>query len=571
MRPWTNKFIGLGLLGLLLIIVGACLYFFWPALFHHFLQKEMPLAPTSKAFEVWNDTSSLPPMYMKIHFFNWTNPRELTVRGKKPILEELGPYVFREIRQKADVKFHPENHTVSYMHRRWWYFVPELTNGSLSDQITQLNTVAISAKHKTRYWVDVLQNTLSLMLSSSDVHVTKTVDELLFSGYEDSLINLGRMAAMGEEIPPFDKFGWFYMRNGSTMFDGHFNMDTGAQDIGQFGVLKKWNHKDTTRYFKSPCNVVEGSAGEFWPPYRHKDEITLFSGDLCRPLTYEYARTIDHMGLEGYQYVLSEKTLGNNTRRRYPHEQAKYFEQTTTTEDFFEAEHSSEVTDPPEEDPDIVNIGNCFCNGKCTPVGLMNVSACRYGAPVFVSLPHFNRADPNLRDQVIGLNPDDEHDFSITLEPTTGIPLRVTAKLQINVLLEPSKTVSLFKNVPTIYFPVMWFSLEVEATDKFVNSLKSLLTVPDVFMYAGGIMVLVGSLIICTMALLHLLNRQRASSVATDKAAKPAIISSAVDKSELMYLDKGGVTEDAHVRSDRKLYPTAIECFNMDLQSKLRK
>ena len=571
MRPWTSKFIGLGLLGLLLIIVGACLYFFWPALFHHFLQKEMPLSPTSKAFEVWNDTSSLPPMYMKVHFFNWTNPRELTVHGKKPILEELGPYVFREIRQKADVKFHPENHTVSYMHRRWWYFEPELTNGTLSDQITQLNTVAISAKHKTRFWVDVLQNTLSLMLSSSEVHVTKTVGELLFAGYEDSLINLGRMAAMGEEIPPFDKFGWFYMRNGTTMIDGHFNMDTGAQDISQFGVLKKWNHKDTTRYFKSPCNVVEGSAGEFWPPYRQKDEITLFSGDLCRPLTYEYARTIDHMGLEGYQYVLSEKTLGNNTRRRYPHEQAKYFEQTTTTEDFFEAEHSSEVTDPPEEDPDIVNIGNCFCNGKCTPVGLMNVSACRYGAPVFASLPHFNRADPNLRDQVIGLSPDDEHDFSITLEPTTGIPLRVTAKLQINVLLEPSKTVSLFKNVPTIYFPVMWFSLEVEATDKFVNSLKSLLMVPDVFMYAGGIMVLVGSLIICTMALLHLLNRQRASSIATDKAAKPAIISSAVDKSELMYLDKGGVAEDAHVRSDRKLYPTTIECFNMDIQSKLRK
>lgn len=49
------------------------------------------------------------------------------------------------------------------------------------------------------------------MLSSSEIHVTKTVDELLFSGYEDSLINLGRMAAMGEEIPPFDKFGWFYM------------------------------------------------------------------------------------------------------------------------------------------------------------------------------------------------------------------------------------------------------------------------------------------------------------------------------------------------------------------------
>lgn len=138
---------------------------------------------------------------------------------------------------------------------------------------------------------------------------------------------------------------------------------------------------------------------------------------LRRPLTFEYSQTTDHMGLQGYRYDLSEKTLGNNTRRRYPHDQAKYFEQTTTTEDFFEAEHSAEATNAPEEDPDVVNIGNCFCNGKCTPAGLLNVSACRYGAPVFASLPHFNRADPSLKEQVTGLNPDEEHDFFITLEP----------------------------------------------------------------------------------------------------------------------------------------------------------
>lgn len=42
--------------------------------------------------------------------------------------------------------FHPENHTVSYFNRRWWFFVPELTNGSLNDRVTQLNTVAIVSK-----------------------------------------------------------------------------------------------------------------------------------------------------------------------------------------------------------------------------------------------------------------------------------------------------------------------------------------------------------------------------------------------------------------------------------------
>ncbi|XP_076173959.1 protein croquemort [Ptiloglossa arizonensis] len=564
MRPWRNKSVGLGLLGLLLIVFGTCVYFFWPALFHHFLQKELPLSPTSKAFNVWNDTSSLPPIYFKIRFFNWTNPEDLTVRGTKPILEEVGPYVFREVREKANVTFHPDNHTVSYFHRRWWYFAPELSNGSLNDRITQLNIVAISAKHKIRYWEEMLQSTLSYMLTSSKVYATKTVDELLFTGYDDSLIKLGRLAGMGVDVPPFDKFGWFYTRNGSTMFDGHYNMDTGARDIGEFGVLRKWNYRDTTRYFKSPCNLVEGSAGEFWPPYRTKDEIVLFSGDLCRPLTYEYAESVDHMGLEGYRYVLGEKTLGNDTRRRYPHEQAKYIERTTTTEDFFEAEHSAESTESPdEEDPDVVNIGNCFCNGRCTPVGLMNVSACRYGAPVFVSLPHFHKADLDLRDKFVGLNPDEgRHDFSITLEPTTGIPLKVSAQLQLNVLLEPSKTVSLFKQVPTLYFPVMWFSLEVEATEKLVGNLKALLSLSDVFAYVGAVLVLAGFLVVFTVTLLYLLNRQRASSIVSGKPIG--------NKSESVYLDKNTENEDGHARNDRRLYPSSIECFNMDLQSKIQ-
>lgn len=40
-------------------------------------------------------------------------------------------------------------------------------------------------------------------------------------------------------------------------------------------------------------------------------------------------------------------------------------------------------------------------------------------------------------------------------------------------------------------------------------------------------------------------------------------------KSELVYLDKNNTGDDVHVRNDRKLYPNSIECFNMDLQSKL--
>lgn len=43
------------------------------------------------------------------------------------------------------------------------------------------------------------------------IHVVKTVDELLFTGYKDSIIDMGQFAPDDEEIPPYDRFGWFYM------------------------------------------------------------------------------------------------------------------------------------------------------------------------------------------------------------------------------------------------------------------------------------------------------------------------------------------------------------------------
>lgn len=51
----------------------------------------------------------------------------------------------------------------------------------------------------------------------------------------------------------------------------------------------------------------------------------------------------------------------------------------------------------------------------------MNVSACRYGSPAFISLPHFLYAD-ELRSLVDGMSPDPElHDFFFAVEPVSLI------------------------------------------------------------------------------------------------------------------------------------------------------
>ncbi|KAL0101923.1 hypothetical protein PUN28_018466 [Cardiocondyla obscurior] len=527
MRPWFNKSLSVGILGLFLVALGAALCFLWPTIFQQILQKELSLSPTSKSYQVWKDTSSLPPMYMKIYLFNWTNPEELNI--KKPHFNQVGPYYFREIRKKDNITFNHENKTVSYVQRRFWYFDEEKSNGSLSDVITNLDVVGASGVYKIRYWDPDWQKSLSFLLTSTSRrhYYRKTVDELLFTGFSDSLFTMSKIMPM-DDVPTFDRFGWFYMRNGSDM-DGFLNMETGENDISQLGILRKWNYRDSTRFYKSPCNVIEGSAGEFWPPGRTKDEITLFSPDVCRPLIYEYEGTVSYYGVKGYRYAIDKKTLGNDTRRRYPHELAKFFEPTTTTEDFFAAEHFSEtgfttiadnVSDDrsseknsgeySDDDPDTINIGHCFCGGECTPVGLINITACRFGAPVFISLPHFYKGDPVLLDQVEGLAPNDkEHSFTVTLEPMTGLPLEVKARFQINVLLQSSEIVTPYKNMPKIYMPMFWFELKVQVTEEIASNLSMLLAFPIVMLSVGVMMMVIGVCLIGIIVILHFKKKRR--------------------------------------------------------------
>lgn len=52
------------------------------------------------------------------------------------------------------------------------------------------------------------------------------------------------------------------------------------------------------------------------------------------------------------------------------------------------------------------------------PRGLQNISPCQYGAPVYVSNPHFYRADPRLLADVDGLRPNKTlHDTFFKIQP----------------------------------------------------------------------------------------------------------------------------------------------------------
>lgn len=73
--------------------------------------------------------------------FNWTNTHEVENPDVKPILTECGPYVFLENHKRTNITWN-ENGTVTYNQIRTWHFMPDMSNGSLDDEITNVNVIS---------------------------------------------------------------------------------------------------------------------------------------------------------------------------------------------------------------------------------------------------------------------------------------------------------------------------------------------------------------------------------------------------------------------------------------------
>uniref|UniRef100_A0A8C0MWN5 Platelet glycoprotein 4 n=2 Tax=Canis lupus familiaris TaxID=9615 RepID=A0A8C0MWN5_CANLF len=115
----------------------------------------------------------------------------------------------------------------------------------------------------------------------------------------------------------------------------------------------------------------------------------------------------------------------------------------------------------PLQNPD----NHCFCTEKvisnnCTSYGVLDIGKCKEGKPVYISLPHFLHASPDIGEPIEGLSPnEDEHTTYLDVEPITGFTLRFAKRLQINILVKPAKKIEALKNLKRNYIvPILWLN-----------------------------------------------------------------------------------------------------------------
>uniref|UniRef100_A0A8C8ZLJ4 Scavenger receptor class B member 2 n=1 Tax=Prolemur simus TaxID=1328070 RepID=A0A8C8ZLJ4_PROSS len=220
------------------------------------IEKNIVLRNGTEIFDSWEKPPV--PVYTQFYFFNVTNPEEI-LRGEAPRLEEVGPYTYRELRNKANIQFGDNGTTISAVSNKAYVFERNQSVGDPKiDLIRTLNIPVLTAMewfqaHFLREIIEAILKTYEQKL-----FVTHTVDELLW-GYKDVILSL--LHPFRPEISPY--FGLFYGKNGTN--DGDYVFLTGEDNYLNFTKIVEWNGKTSVYITFSDFESVHGL-----PAFRYK-------------------------------------------------------------------------------------------------------------------------------------------------------------------------------------------------------------------------------------------------------------------------------------------------------------
>ncbi|XP_012709645.2 platelet glycoprotein 4 [Fundulus heteroclitus] len=413
--------------GAVVAVLGGILIPVGDLIIQKTVKQEAVIEPGTTAHENWAAAGA--KVYRQFWLFEVTNAQEVLDDGAAPVVTERGPYTYMtRYLAKDNITFH-HNHTVSYLLPNGAIFEPSMSVGTEEDKITSLNLAVAGAYSAIPVELHSILETM-IKTSNSSLFQRRTVKELLW-GYHDPILK----GAVG-----------FFLDYNNT-YDGYYNVFTGKDDILNVGKIDMWRQSRSLGFWNDKyCDMLNGTDASSFPPFVDKKEpIFFFSSDICRSVSASYEETVNLKGIDVYRYSLLQSTLAS-----------------------------------PVDNPD----NKCFCSNmkttkNCTLAGVLDISSCQEGRPIYISLPHFLHGSPSLRTDVLGLNPDEEHHKTfLDVEPTTGFTLNFAKRIQVNMMYGPSKVITVLKKVKDYtIFPLVWLNetatLDDETADMFKKELMS--------------------------------------------------------------------------------------------------
>ncbi|KFQ37975.1 Platelet glycoprotein 4 [Mesitornis unicolor] len=452
------------IIGAVLAIFGGVLIPVGDNIIGKAIKKEAVIVNGTIAYENWLVPGS--SVYRQFWIFNVLNPSEVLDEGARPKLEQKGPYTYRvRYLPKENITEHSDG-TISYMLPNIARFEPDMSVGPENDTVTCLNLAVVAAPALyTNTFIQLLLNTW-IKSSKSTMLQNRTVKELLW-GYKDPFLN---------KVPfPLDPvLGVFYPYN--ETLDGLYKVYTGKEDIKKTAIIESYKNKRNLSYWEGHCDMVNGTDGASFPPFVKKNQVLrFFSSDICRSIYGVFHSKQEVKGITLYRFTVPREAFAS---------------------------------------PVEVGDNYCFCTDEvisqnCTLAGVLDISSCKAGKPVFISLPHFLHASKVILDEVEGLSPnEEEHETFLDIEPITGFTLQFAKRLQVNLLVRPAPKIEALSKVKNTYvFPILWLNETAVIGDekaemfrnKVTNPVQMLGVLQMALIIAGAVLFLafMGSYFIC--------------------------------------------------------------------------
>ncbi|XP_034522946.1 platelet glycoprotein 4 [Ailuropoda melanoleuca] len=447
-------------IGAVLAVFGGILMPVGDMLIENTIKKQAVLEEGTVAYQNWVKTGS--EVYRQFWIFDVQNPEEVVVNSSAIKVKQRGPYTYRvRYLAKENITHDSESHTVSFVQPNGAIFEPSLSVGTENDTLTVLNLAVVAAAHLyPSAFVQVVLNSL-IKKSKSSLFQKRTVKEFLW-GYKDPFLSLA-------PYPVSTTVGVFYPYNNTA--DGVYTVFSGKDNINQVAVIDTYKGKRNLSYWPSYCDMINGTDASSFPPFVEKTRVLrFFSSDICRSIYAVFGAEINLKGIPVYRFVLPPVAFAS-----------------------------------PLQNPD----NHCFCTEKvisknCTSYGVLDIGKCKDGKPVYISLPHFLHASPDVGEPIEGLSPnEEEHSTYLDVEPITGFTLRFAKRLQINLLVKPAKKIDVLKNLKRNYIvPILWLNesgtIGDENAEKFrkqVTGKINLLGLVEMILLSVGVVMFVAFMI----------------------------------------------------------------------------
>ncbi|GBP57378.1 Protein peste [Eumeta japonica] len=219
-----------------------------------------------------------------------------------------------------------------------------------------------------------------------------------------------------------------------------------SDSIQNLGYMKRLeNFSSLPQWTSPPCTDIRASEGFLFPPrdYTKSDTVRLYREEMCRviPLVHRKEDHVDGIRAGLYSppstvfdggaanadnscYCLNRPCPPKGLQDVSPcHDENRVFLVQSLREVWTNLRKDYEGSPLPKVREHLrYSLQEC----QCTSIGM----------PIYVSFPHFYGAEPSLREQYKGLQPNEsKHGMYFVIQPTLGVAIHSAVRVQYNVKL----------------------------------------------------------------------------------------------------------------------------------------